>query len=200
MKFVKICFIKLAIIFLKLFYAVIKLFPTKNKITFISRQSNSPSLDFTYLANQFKLKYPNYQVVMLTKTLDNKFTYVFHMFRQMYHIATSKVVLLDSYCIVISVLKHKKRLKVIQMWHAVGSMKKFGYAMLGKEEGNDADIAKVMCMHKNYDHILISSKSSKASLLLSFINFLHFNQYLLIHILLFQVRFPLNKAIYVFQV
>ena len=35
---------------------------------------------------------------------SNKFKYFLHMFVQMYHIATSKVVILDSYCIVVSIL------------------------------------------------------------------------------------------------
>lgn len=157
MKKIKLCLLKIALFFLKLLYAFIKLFPTSKKITFISRQGNSPSIDFKILSEEIKRQYPDYKVVMLTKKLDNKVSYIFHMVSQMYHIATSKIVILDSYCIVISVLNHKKSLKVIQMWHAVGSMKKFGYAMLGKKEGNDPDIARIMKMHKNYDYLLISS-------------------------------------------
>ncbi|MGM9877551.1 MAG: CDP-glycerol glycerophosphotransferase family protein [Bacilli bacterium] len=154
---IKLLLLKVAIFVLKLIYFVIKLFPTKNKITLISRQSNIPSIDFDMISKEIKKRYPNYEVIVLTKTLDNKIKYIFHMFRQMYHIATSKVVILDSYCIVISVLKHKSKLKVIQAWHAVGSMKKFGYAMLDKKEGSDSKLAKIMRMHKNYDYILISS-------------------------------------------
>ncbi len=159
MKKIKLFLLQIAVLGLKFIYAFLKLLKTKNKITFISRQGNSPSIDFEILSKRIKDKYPDYQVVMLTKKLDNKIAYMFHMLVQMYHVATSKIVILDSYCIVVSVLKHKKSLKVIQMWHAVGSMKKFGYAMLGKEEGNDKDIARIMCMHKNYDYILISSKN-----------------------------------------
>lgn len=154
------CFIlEVCIFFLKIVYAFIKLFPVKEKVTFISRQGNEPSLDFSLLAKELKKERPTCQIVMLTKKLDNKLTYIFHMFKQMYHVATSKVVILDSYCIVISVLKHKKSLTVIQIWHAIGSMKKFGYAMIGKDEGSSPEIAKVMRMHKNYDIILISSFS-----------------------------------------
>ena len=52
---------------------------------------------------------------MLQGGLVNKIGYVFHMFIQMYHISTSKVVVLDTYCIVASVLKHKKETKIIQI-------------------------------------------------------------------------------------
>ena len=158
-KKIKFFLLKIGIFGLKSIYLVIKLFPTSNKITFISRQLNNPSLDFQILQEKLKKTHPQYKIITLAKRIDNKLLYSFHMIKQMYHIATSKVVLLDSYCIVISLLHHKKSLKVIQMWHAVGSMKKFGYAIIGKPEGSDKDIAKIMCMHKNYDYILISSRN-----------------------------------------
>ena len=88
-----------------------------------------------------------------------KVKYGIHMLSQMYHIATSKVVVLDSYCILISILKHKKSLKVIQMWHSMGTMKKFGYQILDKEEGSKKELADLMKMHKNYDFVFASSNA-----------------------------------------
>ena len=92
------------------------------------------------------------------------------MFVQMYHIATSKVVILDSYCIAVSVLKHKKRLLVIQMWHAMGSLKKFGLSVLDTDTTNSSmgeklskqkkKVAKILRMHKGYDYIFTSSEYS----------------------------------------
>ena len=79
------------------------------------------------------------------------------MLSQMFHIATSKVVILDSYCILVSILKHKKSLKIIQMWHSMGTMKKFGYQILDMEEGTKKEIADLMKMHKNYDYVFASS-------------------------------------------
>lgn len=157
MKKIKIVCLKIGIFILNVIYSIIKIFPTQNKITFISRQSNKPVLDFVLLTKKLNQEYPDIKTVMLCKKLENQVLYIFHIFRQMYHIATSKLVILDSYCIPISVLKHKKNLKVMQIWHAVGSMKKFGYAMLGKAEGSDPETTKVMKMHKNYDIVLISS-------------------------------------------
>ena len=148
-------------------YCFFKLIPTKNKITFISRQANSTSIDFKLLINELTATLPNYQVVVLCKKIDrgilNKIFYCFHIFKQMYHIATSKVVILDSYCITISILNHKKSLKVIQMWHAIGLMKKAGYSILNKKEGRDASLAQSLKMHKNYNYILVSSDNLKKS-------------------------------------
>ena len=150
---------------LNLIYMLFKLFRTKDKITFLSRQSNVPSIDFKMLSEELKKQNPNVKIVMLTKKIEggikNKLSYGFHIFAQMYHVATSKVVIIDGYQIVISVLKHKKKLKVIQIWHALGSLKKFGYSILDKGEGSKKTVADNMNMHKNYDAILSSSKIAK---------------------------------------
>ena len=78
----------------------------------------------------------------------------------MYHIATSKVCILDGYSIPISILKHKKNLEVIQIWHASGAIKKFGYQSLNKKEGRGTEIAKIMNMHKNYKHVIAPSTTT----------------------------------------
>ncbi|MGI6722069.1 MAG: CDP-glycerol glycerophosphotransferase family protein [Anaerovoracaceae bacterium] len=159
MRKIKHGILHIMIFFLKIIYAFIKLAPTRKKITFISRQSNRPSIDILTLQKALRERHPEYEIVLLPKKMDNKLAYIPHMFTQMRHIATSRVVLLDSYCIVISLLHHKSDLQVVQMWHAIGSMKKFGYAMVGKEEGRDPDIARILKMHRGYDKILISSMS-----------------------------------------
>lgn len=138
-------------------YTIMKISPTRNKVTFISRQSNKPTLDMRLLAAEITREHPDTQVVMLPKRLENHLSYSLHMLRQIHHIATSKVVILDSYCMAISLLDHKPDLQVIQMWHAIGSMKKFGYAMIGQPEGWSQEIADIMKMHRGYTDVLISS-------------------------------------------
>ena len=142
---------------LKVVYFFLKLLPTKNKIVFISRQSNNPSIDFKMIASKLK----KYQVVMITKKIESGFLnymkYYFNLYKQMYHLATSKVCIVDSYCIPVCILNHKKDLLVIQIWHAMGAIKKFGYQTLLKDAGRNEKIAKLMCMHKNYDYVLSGS-------------------------------------------
>ena len=150
--------IKTGIFVLNIIYSVMKLLPQKRKITFISRQSSRPSLDITMLDRKLRELHSDYETVILCRTLDpgilNKISYAFHMLKQMYHIATSEAVILDSYCIAVSILNHRKKLLVIQMWHSIGTMKKFGYSILDKPEGSSSRIAHLMKMHRNYDYIL----------------------------------------------
>ena len=171
----KYVLIRIVIVILNIIYFFIKLLPTRNKVTMISRQSNSMSLDFELVKNEIE-KHKKYKVIVLCKKLEGKekakifdlIKYGFHMLKQMYHIATSKAVILDSYCIVISILKQKKNLKVIQMWHSIGTMKKFGYDILDQEEGNSSKMAKILKMHKNYSYVLCAGEGYKHDLIRQF--------------------------------
>lgn len=160
--------IRAGIAVLNVIYTFIKLFPTQNKIVMLSRQSNIPSMEFRMLRDEILEQDEKIKVVLLGKMLGDsirsKAGYCLHLFTQMYHIATAKVVILDSYCIAVSVLKHKKSLKVIQMWHSIGTMKKFGYSALDTEEGSGHDLAYTMKMHRNYDYIFASSEAYKEDL------------------------------------
>lgn len=157
----KLC-IKFFILILKIIYFPIKLLKVQKKVVYISRQFNKSTLDFDLIVKDMEEKYPNVKNVVLAKRMEkgilSKVSYLFHMILQMYHISTSKVVIVDSYCIVVSVLKHKEETKIIQIWHAISAIKKFGYQTIGKTTGADKVIADAMCMHKNYDYVLCSSK------------------------------------------
>ena len=167
----KYLLITIAKLVLNIVYFFMKLCPTKNKIVMISRQDNEPSDDFKLLEKEIK-SHKKYDVVILCKKLVGKekagikelLNYSAHMLRQMYHLATSKLAILDSYCISVSILKHKKSLKVLQIWHSVGTMKKFGYDILDQDEGNSSKMAHLLSMHKNYDAILCAGEGYKHDL------------------------------------
>ena len=54
-------------------------------------------------------------------------------------------------------LKHKKNTKVIQLWHALAAIKKFGYQTIGYEDGLNPKTAKLLHMHDNYDYVISGS-------------------------------------------
>ncbi len=156
-------------IFAKLFGAVMSFFyffykrlKTQNKIAFISRQSEKPSLDFRYLINELRTSYPEYKIEvhckMIPEGIGGKIRYVGEMFTQMKAMATSRVVVLDGYCILASMLKHKKGLEIIQLWHALGAFKKFGRSILDKEGGKSSAVAEAFKMHNNYTLIAASGE------------------------------------------
>ncbi len=138
-----------------------------DRIVFLSRESDRPSVDFTLLEEQLKKDMPNAKIVMLTRRfatdeggkIGAALSYGMYMLKQMHHVARARAVILDTYNPAVSLFKQRKSLLVMQLWHAMGNMKRFGYALLDKGEGSGADVARIMRMHKGYDYILISSKS-----------------------------------------
>ncbi len=154
--------IRIGLLFLNFIYLFFKLLPVRNKVTFISRQSNTVNSDFIMLADRLKEKDSTVETVFLCRTLDggivNKIRYAFHMLSQMHHIATSKVVVLDTYCIAVSCLHQRKELKVLQIWHALGCLKRFGFSILDKGEGSSDKLARAMHMHEGYTKVLCSAE------------------------------------------
>lgn len=142
-----------------LLYRLFRLLPRRRRIVCMSRESDKPPVDFQLIRRYVQLHHPTYEVVILSKRLKSPITYIPHMIRQLYTIATSQAVLLDTYAIVVSLLDGVIDVPVIQMWHALGNMKKFGYSALGEGEGRDSSIASLFGMHKGYTSVLISSKS-----------------------------------------
>ena len=160
----KVLLIEILKFFLRIIYAPIKLFKTKDRIVYLSRQSNDKSLDMRLLEKEIDKQCPNteqvFRLKMIPESLGGKISYCFSVIGDMYYLATSKVAILDTYSITVSCLKHKKSLKVIQMWHALGALKKFGLQSVGTKEGRDEKISRAMCMHKNYDYVLSPSKKT----------------------------------------
>lgn len=148
---------------IKIAFAIIKLFPIQNKITIASRQSDTKSMDIKMLKEEIEKQRPDIKVVCLCRTLGGSAShmigYGFHLIRQLWHIGTSKAVVVDSYCIGVSVPKQREETVIIQMWHALGALKKFGFSIAGEtREGRSKEVADGLNMHKNYTYVLTSGE------------------------------------------
>lgn len=163
MKVLLISMLKLG---LRIIYAFMKLFKTKNRIVYLSRQSNDKSIDMKLLEKAVDTELSGYEQVFRLRMIPDGFAakmkYCLGIIGDMYYLATSRVAILDTYSITVSCLKHKQSLKVIQMWHASGAIKKFGLQSVGTKEGRDESVSRAMCMHKNYDYVLAPSKATAA--------------------------------------
>lgn len=162
---------------LRIIYFFIKLFTKQKKqVFFLSRQSNDVSLNYQMLIDE--LEKENIGVKVICKKISsgvnsivrnekkkrkndkemlNIISYYFNLYKQMFYASTSKVIVIDGYNIVPSLLNHKKGTVIIQLWHSLAAIKKFGYQTLNYEDGMNYKIAKMLCMHKNYDYVISGS-------------------------------------------
>ncbi|MEG0289994.1 MAG: CDP-glycerol glycerophosphotransferase family protein [Erysipelotrichaceae bacterium] len=126
-------------------YFVTLFFPIKkNKIAFISLSCDRIQGDFKILSKKLEAKKEyqiEYVMIKFKRTIPGCFAYFVCLIKQVYHINTSHLVLLDSNNYAVVNFK-KKDVKVIQVWHASGAIKKFG---------NDVDRSYQV---KGYDYVL----------------------------------------------
>ncbi len=167
-------------------YFFIKLFhKQKEQVCFLSRQSNELSLNYKMIMQELDKENIHYEYICkkinskindsirthgtysnnlnflsgIFHEFSNVFSYYKSLYSQMILISKSKVVIVDGYNIPVSLLKHKKDTCVIQIWHALGAIKKFGYQVIGNKDGVSSKVAKILKMHNNYDYVLSSVES-----------------------------------------
>lgn len=151
---------------LRVLYAPLRLLPRRRKVVMISREHPTVPEDFRAVAEGLRRTDPTIEVVTMVRMvppgLIGKLGYAAHMLHQLFHVATARVLVIDTYTIVASVLRHGPELTVIQMWHALGALKKFGLSILDQAEGRDARLAHAMRMHEGYDLVLASAEAARA--------------------------------------
>ena len=148
----------------KFLYFFMKLKKTNNnKVVFISRMLDRKSLDFRLIEEELMSENPNIKCVFLCKRITsftkNFIGNIVYTFKCLSNLANAKVCVTDSFVPAISVCNHKKSLKILQIWHSMGAIKKFAYQTLGNESGRDKKTAEILCMHKKYDNIISGSKA-----------------------------------------
>ena len=153
---------KILIVLANILYALFKLFPVKsNRVLFLSRQSNEKTLDFTFIEKELMRWNPEVEPVFLCRQFTGEersplvlLPYLLYLIKVSWYLARVNVVVLDSYSIPVSVLRHRKSLYVIQIWHAMGKVKKSGHAALGRTGGRSKYLARALHMHKNYSAVI----------------------------------------------
>lgn len=141
---------------LRLLAAIFQLFPLRRRVAFLSRQSHVPSADFRLLAAELKEADPTLDVrISATDSeLSGKLQFARNMLAQLWLACTSRVLVLDGYNPVVCIPKKRTGSYVIQLWHAAGAIKRFGYQCLDTPAGRTSKQARVARMHKNYDLIV----------------------------------------------
>ena len=141
---------------LRLLAAVFQLFPLRRRVAFLSRQSHVPSADFRLLAAELRDVDPTLDVRISTtdSELSGKLQFARNMLAQLWLGCTSRVLVLDGYNPVVCIPKKRPGTYVIQLWHAAGAIKQFGYQCLDTPAGRTSEQAQAGRMHKNYDVIV----------------------------------------------
>ena len=152
--------------FAGLFFAVIKLLrPVRHKITLISRLSDITPVDFTLLMRELSLQDRSLKVKILCSSDAARSKRFMGGLRQtifeLWHIANSSAVALDSYTPSISYFSQRKNLYVLQMWYTLAAIKRFSWQAIDAPNGYDSRSAHAFRMHANYTAALVAGEASR---------------------------------------
>ena len=108
----KILFVYLFQALLQLIYLPLKAFcKVQDQVVYLSRQSNEKSLDMQLLEQAIEEKAPGtrqvFRLQMMEDGFAGKLRYFGHLVGDMKALASSKVVIVDTYSIAVSCLRHK---------------------------------------------------------------------------------------------
>lgn len=143
---------RLAAWFIRFAYFVCALFPRRDKVSFLSRQSSRP-FDFALLEPEIRRSLPGYDIVWSCVPESGSFGPLL-AFRQVWHAATSRVCIVDGYVPAVSVPKSHEGALCVQLWHSLGAMKRFGYQALDTPDGRSSKAASALRMHRGYDMVV----------------------------------------------
>lgn len=130
--------------------------PLQRRVALLSRQSSKLSLDYQLLSAELAKRLDTGAVTTCLTEPETKNLAAFATgtVKQLFYACTSKVVVVDGYVPAVSIPSKDPRVTIIQTWHALGAIKKFGYQCLDTPAGRSSESARVARMHKNYDWII----------------------------------------------
>lgn len=124
-----------------------------NRIVFISNRRNDLTGNFEFVYNLLKQD-KSLDIRFLLDDREPKKMSYWHIWLYGYYCATSKVILVDDFISLIYKIPRREGTTMIQLWHACGAFKTFGYSRLGKPGGQKQKSPS----HRNYDYAIVSSK------------------------------------------
>lgn len=125
------------------------LLPLNEKKMVFAKSKNSPlSENMALILDAVKSKGE------VLKFLGKHKSFAVNMLRA-YHYATAKYIFLEDYHNPIYGYNFKKETKVVQLWHAAGAFKRFGYSAIGLKDSNAVEFEKRA--HSAYTNVYVSS-------------------------------------------
>ena len=160
-----------------------------DEVVFISRQTDEPRYDFAALADEFRARGWNATMHLKKVRTRNLPSYVGHVLTEIRLLGRCKVAVLDRYDPVVSLIDFEcderaacsgalaapvnenqvgyanlafpNKPVVLQLWHAFGAFKKFGFQTVDTPEGHPSDFIRDWRIHHNYSWVVCSGEDAR---------------------------------------
>ncbi len=157
-------------------YRMFRMGGRRNEVLFVSRKSDAPSYDYLECGAAFERC--GLKPVYLSSHFkgSSALGYAGLVMKELYHLAHCKVCVIDRYDPVVSMLNFKCESEpesnaahnelpvepvVVQLWHAFGAFKKFGFQSLDVAEGHSSAEAEQFQIHRNNSWVVCSGEGAR---------------------------------------
>lgn len=140
---------------LQLSYQLFKAFHRDKKgLLFLSTRRNDLTGNFQYVYEYLK-KDPGIKIHFWLHPEEIRHTSIGALLDLAIKAADSKVILVDDYVLFLENIGISRKTKVIQLWHACGAFKTFGFSRTGKKGGPPQSSV----THRDYSYTFVSSSN-----------------------------------------
>jgi CDP-ribitol ribitolphosphotransferase len=152
------------ILVVRLAFGIARHLPLRSRIVLATAHSAKLAGNLDSIRDDLARRYPTIPVVILAHRpatgTRSRIAALWQALIAGYHLATSRVFIVDDYFFPIYVIRPRDGTTIIQTWHACGAFKKVGYSLLDKSFGADEELTQRVRIHSNYDVCLVASEAS----------------------------------------
>lgn len=147
---------KLGYLIFAAFFSLFRLCPLqKQKIFFVATHDDSDEGNVGIVAEEIRQRMPDKKLVFLTGRDGIRHPFSFFIGKA-FHMATAGTIFMDNHFMPMAYTPISKRVKVVQLWHGTGTIKKFGLDAEGEEVARLAKKA-----NRRVTHLIVSSERTK---------------------------------------
>lgn len=126
------------------------------KVIFVLSRTERLEGNLQFIYSELKRQLPDAKIHLVYT--ENKVN--LRIFKDILLLSNATYLIIDDYYLPIYLIKPRNELKVIQLWHAAGALKKFGYSTVGTKFGPSPSYLKRVPIHSNYTHVYVSSSNA----------------------------------------
>jgi CDP-ribitol ribitolphosphotransferase len=131
---------------------------------FLSRQSGRPSLDFVLLESALRTELPGWEFASSCyRDTGDLMTRIGGTLRHLRLVASSRLCVVDGYSPAVSIPHLNPSTVVVQLWHALGTFKRFGWQAIDTAGGRTKTQARHLRMHRNYSMIIAGGEGARVA-------------------------------------
>lgn len=136
--------------------------PPRRRVVLATSHADEISGNLAFIRDELARRRPPIPAIVIANRPDPSIrgllTSSIAAVRSGFHLARARVSVVDDYFLPMYAEQPRPGCTYVQVWHAAGAFKKFGYSILDKTFGQTEDFVRRLAIHTNYSVCLVSAK------------------------------------------